>query len=94
MDARFALLLGCFVLFPIYWIFTMSLKEFGDIIAYPPRFTFAPTFENYREVLFGSEADQAGGIMPERISKLGVDVWLPQRLDRADPALAHRRWRF
>ncbi len=34
------------------------------------------------------------GIMPERISKLGADVWLPQRLDRADPALANRFWRF
>ncbi len=50
-------LLGGFVLFPIYWIFTMSLKEFGDIIAYPPRFSFVPTFENYREILFGNEAD-------------------------------------
>ncbi|MFZ5673120.1 MAG: carbohydrate ABC transporter permease [Pseudomonadota bacterium] len=67
-------LLGCFVLFPIYWIFTMSLKEFGDIIAYPPRFTFAPTFENYREVLFGSEADQAGGVMPDLLRFLRNSV--------------------
>ena len=34
------------------------------------------------------------GIMPERISKLGADVWLPQRLDRANPALTNRFWRF
>jgi multiple sugar transport system permease protein len=67
-------LLGCFVLFPIYWIFTMSLKEFGDIIAYPPRFSFAPTFENYREVLFGSEADQAGGVMPDLLRFLRNSV--------------------
>jgi putative ABC transport system permease protein len=34
------------------------------------------------------------GVMPERISKLGADVWLPQRLDRADRTVAHRFWRF
>jgi putative ABC transport system permease protein len=34
------------------------------------------------------------GVMPERISKLGADVWLPQRLDRADRRVAHRFWRF
>ena len=34
------------------------------------------------------------GVMSERISKLGADVWLPQRLDRAERALAHRFWRF
>ena len=67
-------LLGAFVLFPIYWIFMMSLKEFGDIIAYPPRFSFAPTFENYREVLFGSAADQAGGVMPDLLRFLRNSV--------------------
>ncbi|MBK1869009.1 carbohydrate ABC transporter permease [Aestuariivirga sp. YIM B02566] len=67
-------LLGCFVLFPIYWIFTMSLKEFGDIIAYPPRFSFVPTFENYREILFGNEADQAGGVMPDLLRFLRNSV--------------------
>lgn len=67
-------LLGAFVLFPIYWIFTMSLKEFGDIIAYPPRFTFTPTFANYTEILFGSEADQAGGVMPDLLRFLRNSV--------------------
>jgi multiple sugar transport system permease protein len=67
-------LLGCFVLFPIYWIFTMSIKEFGDIIAYPPRFSFVPTLENYREVLFGNAADQAGGVMPDLLRFLRNSV--------------------
>lgn len=67
-------LLGGFVLFPIYWIFTMSLKEFGDIIAYPPRFTFAPTLSNYVEVLFGTAADQAGGVMPDLLRFLRNSV--------------------
>lgn len=67
-------LLGGFVLFPIYWIFTMSLKEFGDIIAYPPRFTFVPTLANYAEVLFGTAADQAGGVMPDLLRFLRNSV--------------------
>lgn len=33
----------------------MSLKQFGDIIAYPPRFLFTPTLENYSAILLGSE---------------------------------------
>lgn len=41
------------ILFPIYWIFIMSLKSFKDIIAYPPVFAFTPTLDNYRQVLFG-----------------------------------------
>ncbi len=54
-----------FVLLPIVWIFLMSLKSFGDIIAYPPRFLFAPTLANYAEVLFGNEAERAAGAMPD-----------------------------
>ncbi|MCX5480742.1 carbohydrate ABC transporter permease [Kaistia geumhonensis] len=54
-----------FVLFPIVWIFLMSLKSFGDIIAYPPRFLFTPTLENYVEVLFGGEAERAAGEIPD-----------------------------
>ena len=54
-----------FVLLPIVWIFLMSLKSFGDIIAFPPRFIFTPTLENYVEVLFGSEAERASGAVPD-----------------------------
>lgn len=69
----YALLAG-FVLFPIYWIFTMSLKQFGDIIAYPPRFVFVPTLDNYIEVLFGTEADRSGGVMPDLLRFLRNSV--------------------
>lgn len=44
-----------FVIFPIIWVFMMSLKEFRDIIAYPPKFIFTPTLKNYAAILFGSE---------------------------------------
>ncbi len=44
-----------FVLFPILWIFLMSVKDFRDIIAYPPKFVFTPTLENYSAILLGSD---------------------------------------
>lgn len=54
-----------FVLFPILWILMMSLKSFADIIAWPPRFLFTPTLDNYVEVLFGSDAQRASGQWPD-----------------------------
>ena len=61
---------AAFVLFPILWILMMSFKEFGDIIAYPPRFIFTPTLANYEEVLFGTEAQQAAGVTPDFLRNL------------------------
>jgi len=34
-------------LLPIYWIVATSFKEYGDILARPPRFLFVPTLRNY-----------------------------------------------
>lgn len=45
-----------FILFPLVWIFMMSLKEFRDIIAYPPVFLFKPTLSNYISIIFGDES--------------------------------------
>jgi multiple sugar transport system permease protein len=45
-----------FILFPIIWIFLMSIKEFRDIIAYPPVFVFKPTLANYASILFGKDS--------------------------------------
>ena len=59
-----------FVLFPILWILMMSFKEFGDIIAYPPRFIFTPTLANYTEILLGSEAERAAGVTPDFLHNL------------------------
>ncbi len=47
------LVFSVFILFPLLWIFLMSIKDFKDIIAYPPVFTFTPTFDNYRAIIFG-----------------------------------------
>lgn len=53
------------ILFPLYWILTMSLKEYKDIIAFPPRFRFTPTLDHYREVLFGGASFSSVSNMPE-----------------------------
>jgi len=45
-----------FALFPIFWIFLMSLKTDKEIIASVPRFFFQPTLENYKSILFGIKA--------------------------------------
>lgn len=44
-----------FALAPIVWILMMSLKLPADIIAYPPKFVFTPTWQNYAEIFAGPE---------------------------------------
>jgi len=34
-------------LFPIFWIFLNSFKNYQDIAFYPPKFVFQPTLDNY-----------------------------------------------
>lgn len=43
-----------FIIFPIYWVITSSLKTPMDVFAFPPKWTFTPTLHNY-EVVFGLE---------------------------------------
>ncbi len=38
------------VLFPLYWIFTSSIKTQVDITAMPPKWVFNPTAQSYRKV--------------------------------------------
>lgn len=40
-----------FALFPLYWIFLMSVKVPQDVVASPPKFIFQATLDNYRNVL-------------------------------------------
>jgi len=44
------LLLAVFILVPIYWMASTSLKTGNQTFAIPPVFIFEPTFEHYREV--------------------------------------------
>jgi multiple sugar transport system permease protein len=42
-------------LFPILWVFATSLKLPVDAFAYPPKFLFLPTLENYSTALLKSD---------------------------------------
>lgn len=54
-----------FILFPIIWIFMMSLKDFRDIIAYPPKFWFTPTLKNYAQILLGGSSPGESAAMTD-----------------------------
>jgi len=53
--------------FPVIWGLLTSFKTERDVLAYPPRFVFTPTLDNYREVIFG-----ASSIVPNLWSSLIV----------------------
>ena len=56
-------------IFPIVWSILNSLKTERDILAYPPKLVFAPTFEAYRDVLFGSAS-----ILPNLWSSFVISI--------------------
>jgi multiple sugar transport system permease protein len=68
LAALTGLLLAVWVV-PVGWGFLTSLKTERDVLAYPPKVLFTPTFANYREVLFG-----ASSILPNLVSSLVVTV--------------------
>jgi multiple sugar transport system permease protein len=43
--------IGFFFLFPIYWALLMAFKTQADTTAWPPKFFFTPTLDNFRVVL-------------------------------------------
>src|SRR6187399_77770 len=42
--------------FPVLWGLLTSFKTERDVLAYPPKFIFEPTLDNYREVIFGTSS--------------------------------------
>jgi multiple sugar transport system permease protein len=47
-----SLILIFIVVCPLYWMLLMSLKSEADIMAWPPKFFFKPTLENYTAIFF------------------------------------------
>ncbi len=43
--------IGFFFLFPIYWALLMAFKTQADTTAWPPKFFFTPTLDNFKVVL-------------------------------------------
>lgn len=63
------LLFAVWTVFPLYWIFTMSLKREVDILASPPAWLFSPTLDHYRKIL--SEGEVIGFFRNSVIVGLG-----------------------
>jgi multiple sugar transport system permease protein len=55
--------------FPVVWSVLNSLKTDRDALAYPPKLLFSPTWDAYRDVLFGS-----GAILPNLVSSAIISV--------------------
>lgn len=53
--------------FPVLWGLMTSFKTERDVLAYPPKFIFTPTLDNYHEVIFG-----ASSILPNLLSSIIV----------------------
>lgn len=55
--------------FPIIWAVIVSLKSEREVLAYPPRIFFEPTFQNYRDAVFGGVS-----IMPSLVTSLIIST--------------------
>lgn len=55
--------------FPIIWALIVSLKSEREVLAYPPRVIFDPTFQNYLDAVFGGVS-----IMPSLVTSLIVST--------------------
>ena len=51
-----------FFLFPIFWIFLMSLQTNETILRIPPSIVFEPNFDNYRALITGKLQTTAGNL--------------------------------
>ena len=68
-------------------VFVMSYKLWAS------RFGLDPSIVG-RTFTFNGVPTTLVGVMPERVSKLAADVWLPLHLDPANPRLRERYFRF
>lgn len=48
-------------LFPLGWMIATSLKQYTDVNAMPPHFTFVPTFENYVKIFSSKDGQEFMG---------------------------------
>jgi multiple sugar transport system permease protein len=60
-----AALLIVWTVFPFFWILLTSLKSPGDILSVPPKFVFAPTFDNYAALVMGEQRGQYASSRPD-----------------------------
>jgi multiple sugar transport system permease protein len=65
-----------FFLFPIFWIFLMSLQTNATILRMPPSIVFEPTLSNYKALLTGTLETTAGNLDIAFMKNLGNSVIL------------------
>jgi multiple sugar transport system permease protein len=53
LSAIGLVLIMSWTIFPLYWVFNMSIQTPIDVISYPPKFYYDATLENYSVVLIG-----------------------------------------
>lgn len=58
------LILACFtfLLFPVFWVTSMSFKSHDDILTWPPKFLFKPTLDNFRNITTAVRTYSVGAV--------------------------------
>ncbi|AXV09558.1 Maltose/maltodextrin ABC transporter, permease protein MalG [Euzebya pacifica] len=79
IEKSLLLVLGLFMIFPIFWMLEASVKDQSTILANPPSFVgFEPTMDNYRDVFFerGTEGEdrEASGLVTNFATSVIVAV--------------------
>ena len=57
----FLILFMVALIFPIYWVLTISLKRQIDMFTIPPKWVFEPISKHYREIFFGGGLKRVAG---------------------------------
>ena len=67
------LILACFtfLLFPVFWVTSMSFKSHDDILTWPPKFIFKPTLENYRNITTAVRTYTVGAVSSDFLKGFG-----------------------
>ncbi len=67
------LLIICFffLLFPVFWVATMSLKSHDDILTWPPKFVFKPTLENFHNITTAVRTARVGAVSTDFLKGFG-----------------------
>ena len=58
------LILACFtfLLFPVFWVTSMSFKSHDDILTWPPKFIFKPTLDNFKNITTAVRTYSVGAV--------------------------------
>jgi multiple sugar transport system permease protein len=67
------LLIICFLflLFPVFWVTTMSFKGHDDILTWPPKFVFKPTLENFHNITTAVRTATVGAVSTDFLKGFG-----------------------